>query len=61
MKVGAKVFVVEDNIIGYVHEIDENGNPTKVITKDKIINVVDKTVKILNWILTIIKFLKSIL
>lgn len=61
MKVGTKVYVVEDNITGYVHEIDENGNPTKVITKDKVINVVDKTVKILTWILTIIKFLKSIL
>ena len=58
MQLGQKVLIVEDNIIGTVFLI-HHGQVTKVKVGGKIINVVNKTVKVLPWILQIIVFFKQ--
>jgi hypothetical protein len=59
MKVGQKI-LIEDSIIGVVHEIDPiTGNPTKAKVGDKIIDITGKAIKVLTWILQLVKLIKS--
>ena len=59
MKVGQKI-LIEDSIIGVVHEIDPiTGNATKAKVGDKIIDITGKTIKVLTWILQILQLIKS--
>ena len=60
MKLGQKIIIVEDNLIGVVHEIDPvTGQPTKAKVGDKIIDIAGKTIKIITWVMQIISFLKQ--
>lgn len=61
MKVGQKVIIVETNQIGTIAEIDDNGQVTKVDTGDKIVSVIDKTVKVLTWLYQLLQFIKTII
>jgi len=60
MKVGQKIIIVEDNLIGVVHEIDPvTGEATKAKVGDQIIDIAGKTIKIITWVIQIISFLKQ--
>lgn len=60
MKVGQKIIIVEDNLIGVVHEIDPvSGEATKAKVGDQIIDIAGKTIKIITWVIQIISFLKQ--
>jgi hypothetical protein len=53
------VLIIEDNLIGTIEEVNPDGRITKVKVGDKIINVIDKTVKILTWVYRVLSFLKN--
>jgi len=60
MKIGQKIYVVDDDMIGVVYEVDATTNvPTKVKVGDKIIDIVGKTIKLLTWAIQILQFIKS--
>ena len=60
MKLGQKIIIVEDNLIGVVHEIDPvTGQATKAKVGDQIIDIAGKTIKIITWVMQIISFLKQ--
>jgi len=60
MKVGQKIIIVEDNLIGVVHEIDPvTGEATKAKVGDQIIDIAGKTIKIITWIIQAIYFIKQ--
>ena len=60
MKLGQKIIIVEDNLIGVVHEIDPvTGQATKAKVGDQIIDIAGKTIKIITWVIQIISFLKQ--
>ncbi len=60
MKVGQKIIIIEDNLIGVVHEIDPvSGEATKAKVGDQIIDIAGKTIKIITWVIQIISFLKQ--
>jgi hypothetical protein len=60
MKIGQKIYVVDDDIIGVVYSVDPITNvPTKVKVGDKIIDIVGKTIKLLTWAIQILQFIKS--
>ena len=60
MRLGQKIIIVEDNLIGVVHEIDPvSGEATKAKVGDQIIDIAGKTIKIITWVIQIISFLKQ--
>lgn len=60
MKLGQKIIIVEDNLIGVVYEIDPiTGEATKAKVGDQIIDIAGKTIKIITWVIQIISFLKQ--
>ncbi len=54
-----QVIIIDDNLIGTIHEVNPDGRIVKVKVGDKIIDVIDKTVKVLSWIYRFLSFFKT--
>lgn len=59
MKLGTKVYIVDDDLIGVLIENDHLGKPTKAKVGDRIIDIAGKTIRVLTWIVELILFIKK--